>query len=284
MKYIYIETSILEALIKEDIPYIDLTSELLGIRKYNGELSFYAREDGIASCTEEVKRIFELLGLEVDIYLSSGTSFLKNDLIFSGHGNADKLHFAWKVCLNLLEYCCAIATKAAELDKAVKAINKDIEVVVTRKSIPGTKELVIKSAMAGGIYPHRLGLSETILVFDNHIAFLGGYDNLIKEIPNIRKKSREKKIIIEVDNYEQAVKLASLDIDGLQFDKVAPEDLKTYVTDIRKINPSLTLLAAGGITIKNASEYAEAGIDVIVTSSIFHSKPLDIKAKMKPWL
>lgn len=284
MKYIYIENSTLEAFIKEDIPYIDLTSELLDMNIYKGELSFYAREDGVAACTEEAKRIFGFLGLEVDSFLSSGTSFKKNDLILSGHGDAHKLHFAWKVCLNLLEYSCGIATRAFELNHIVKSINKDIEVVVTRKSVPGTKELVIKSAMAGGIYPHRLGLSETILVFDNHITFLGGYNNLIKQIPEIRKKAHEKKIIIEVDTFEQSEKLAHQDIDGLQFDKVLPSDLKTFVDKIRKINPTLTLLAAGGITIKNASDYAETGVDVLVTSSIFHSKPLDIKAKMKSYL
>lgn len=282
MKYMYIDNHTLESFIKEDIPYIDLTSELLDMKAYEGVITFVAREDGIAGCTEEVKRIFSLLDLETVTYLSSGSSFKKNDTIFHGKGHADKLHFAWKICLNLLEYSCGIATRASKLNSLAKSVNNNIEVVVTRKSMPGTKELVIKSAIAGGIYPHRLGLSETILIFDNHITFLGGVDNLISELPNIRKKSKEKKIIVEVKSYEEAMKLSLMKIDGIQFDKIPPQELTQYVKKVKEINPNIILLAAGGINLNNITDFASTGVDVIVTSSIFHGKPLDIKAHIQP--
>jgi molybdenum transport protein len=35
---------------------------------------------------------------------------------------------------------------------------------------------------------------------------------------------------------------------------------------------------AGGINIENIEEYAKTGVDVIVTSSLYFTKPADIKA------
>lgn len=43
----------------------------------------------------------------------------------------------------------------------------------TRKQNPGTKQLSIKAVKAGGGSIHRLGLSESILVFAEHRQFFG---------------------------------------------------------------------------------------------------------------
>jgi molybdenum transport protein len=45
---------------------------------------------------------------------------------------------------------------------------------------------------------------------------------------------------------------------------------------MRNINPSVTLLAAGGINESNATKYAMTGVDALVTTSLFNAKPIDI--------
>ena len=57
---------------------------------------------------------------------------------------------------------------------AAKQAKPDIVVACTRKSLPGTRSLSIKAILCGGAVPHRLGLSETILVFAQHRVFSGG--------------------------------------------------------------------------------------------------------------
>ncbi|MEM5767861.1 MAG: ModD protein, partial [Bacillota bacterium] len=145
---------------------------------------------------------------------------------------------------------------------------------------PGTKELIIKAALAGGVLPHRLGLSETVLVFKQHLCFLDEAKSFASMIPVLKQKCHEKKIIVEVESIEEARELAILGVDGIQFDKVSCEALTEYVKMMRKINAHITLIAAGGININNIAQYAETGVDVIATSSLFHGKPLDIGAKM----
>lgn len=277
---IYFTDEQIDRYIKEDLPSIDLTTTLMGIGKVKGMLEFRVREAGVAACTEEAARVMKKLGITVLECLPSGTAVGTGDMILAGTGDAQKLHMAWKVCLNILEYCCGIATNAKNLVDKATQVNPDLGIVVTRKFFPGTKELVIKSAMAGGALPHRLGLSETVLIFKQHKIFLGNTEALVKKIPKMKKKASEKKVIVEVESLEEALKLASAGADGIQFDKVPPEELKEWVKTIRNLGLPITLIAAGGINVKNIEHYAGTGVDAIATSALFHGKPMDISAKM----
>lgn len=277
---IYFTDALLDSLIKEDVPYIDLTSTVLEIGDKKGIIEFRVRENGVVACTEEASKILQKLDVSVRQCVASGTFVSESTVILSGEGKAQALHMAWKVCLNILEYCCGIATHAKKLVDKVNRIDSNIAVVATRKSFPGTKELIMKAALAGGVLPHRLGLSETVLIFKQHLCFLDEVKSFAGMIPVLKRKCHEKKIIVEVESIEEARELAILGVDGIQFDKVSCEDLTEYVKMMRKINAHITLIAAGGININNIEQYAGTGVDVIATSSLFHGKPLDIGAKM----
>ena len=49
-----------------------------------------------------------------------------------------------------------------------------IGVATTRKHFPGTKAMSLKAVLAGGGSVHRLGLSDSILIFAEHRRFLAG--------------------------------------------------------------------------------------------------------------
>lgn len=270
----------LDYFIEEDVPYIDLTSEVLEIGEECGEIEYYTREDCILCCTEEVVRIMEKLNLEVTYFEKSGVRLAAGDSFLRAYGQAANLHMAWKACLNMFDHFSAVATKTAKMVSEAKRGNSNCEVLTTRKSAPGSKDLLTKAVMVGGAFPHRLGLSETVLVFDNHVEFMGGFDAFLEKLPQIKRRCVEKKIFVEA-NAEQALLLAKADVDGIQFDKVEPEKLKGLVRELRKINPRTTLIAAGGINPQNAKEYAETGVDGLVTTALFTAKPLDMSVRMK---
>lgn len=274
---IYITDETIDKLIKEDTPYIDLTSMVLGVGDELGEIRFMSREDGVMACSEEVVRILEKLDIEVTKTLRSGEAIKAGESLIVGKGKASNLHIAWKVCQNILEYCCGMATRTKRLvDKAT-----DVSVVTTRKIFPGTKELSIKAILSGGAYPHRLGLSESVLIFEQHLNFYGGIDKVAKNMSDIKKKACEKKVVVEVENLEDALRLCEAGVDGLQFDKLEADELKNCVKELRKINKDILLIGAGGINEKNISEYAKTGIDAIATTAAYFGKPLDMTAKIE---
>lgn len=276
----YISNPLLDSLILEDVPYMDLTTHALGITNQEGEMEYYTRQECVLCCIEEGVAIMKKLGIQIVGFKKSGYRAAAGESFLSVRGSAEQLHTAWKVCLNLFDFYSAVATKTRELVNIVETANDNVSVLTTRKSIPGTKALTIKAILTGGAFPHRLGLSDTVLIFDHHLEFFGGIERLIDTIPDIKSKCCEKKIIVEA-NARDAGALARADVDGIQFDKISVNELLEIVPFLREINPRITLLAAGGINESNAAEYAKTGVDGLVTTCLFHVKPMDMSVRMR---
>lgn len=278
---IFFSSEDISRLIKEDVPYLDLTGLTLGIGAQPGAIAYFTREDAVACGTEEVRQIFEQLRIEPGQYVPSGQAVKDGDILISGKGRADSLHMAWKVCQNILDHCSGIATKTRRVVDQVKSINPDITIFTTRKGFPGTKALAMKSIIAGGAMPHRLGLSETILIFKQHTNFIGGFEGLLKKLPGIRSGCCEKRIIVEAESAGQALSLCEAGVDGIQFDKIPLKDLEQACNTIRAKYPGITLLAAGGINETNISDYARIHLDGIVTTSLYHARPIDVGVRIE---
>jgi molybdenum transport protein len=277
-----IPDSEIERFIEEDLPYGDLTSHLLGIGESSGRITFSTREDTTLCCTEEAARVLQKCGATVSLCLPSGTRLAPGSEFLAAQGSARSLHAGWKVALNLLEYASGIASRTRRIVEKTRAVNPALSVVTTRKAFPGTKKISIKAIVAGGALPHRLGLSETILVFKQHTAFLGGLETFLGTVSELRSKARETKIIVEADNSAEALLVALSAADIVQLDKLAPAELADTVGAIRKANPNILISAAGGINETNAAEYAATGIDIIVLSSVYFGKPADIGVIIQP--
>jgi len=274
--------SYIESFIEEDIPYGDLTTHLLGLGEKNGRITFVTREETTLCCTEEAVRVLQKCGASVVSYMASGTKLSAGIEFLAVEGPASSLHAGWKVALNLLEYASGIASRTKRIVEKCKAVNSTLSVVTTRKSFPGTKKIAIKAITAGGALPHRLGLSESVLVFKQHTVFLGGLAAFLGSVSELKQRARETKIIVEADTVEEALLIARSGADIVQLDKIGSNELSGAVMAIRTANPNILISAAGGINEANAVEYAAAGIDIIVLSSVYFGKPSDIGVSIQP--
>jgi len=272
---IFFQTHEIEAWINEDAPLVDLTSHLLAIDHQPAMLTVRTRHDTRLTLMEEAARIFEILGAQVIHQSPSGEQAQTQQIILQVTGRADALHRGWKVAMNLLEYFCGIATHTAAMVTSVKAVS-EIPLLVTRKHLPGMKKPMIKAILSGGAHPHRLGLSETILIFENHLNLIGGRTALADKLPKLKTAACEKKVAVECDTLEQALQAAQAGVELIQFDKVAVESLTEWVKRLKQAFPILTVVIAGGITPKNIQSYAQTGVDGIVLSSVYHAKPADL--------
>ena len=270
----------IDGFIAEDVPYVDLTCAVLGIGDEPGEMDYFTREDCVLAGTEVVRRIMGKLGCEVVSAEPSGTCVAAGGTFMTVRGVSADLHAAWKVCLNVFDHCSAVATKTRAMVDAAHGANPHCEVLTTRKSQPGAKDLLTSAVMAGGAFPHRLGLSETVLVFDHHLTFFGGFDAFVEQLPDIKGRCVEKKLFVEADA-ERARVLARAGVDGIQVDKVPVDELEPLVRELRAIDPHVTLVAAGGINPGNAAAYAATGVDGLATTAPFAANPLDMSVRMR---
>lgn len=51
---------------------------------------------------------------------------------------------------------------------------------------------MVKAILTGGALPHRLGLSETFLLFDEHLRFMSGLDAALPQLRAIKTRLGEK--------------------------------------------------------------------------------------------
>jgi molybdenum transport protein len=271
----------IERFLTEDCPYGDLTSALLDIGPQPGRISFTTRHETVACCTEEAARLFESLGCAAGVSTSTGAVVPAGTVLVEAWGQAGMLHVGWKAALNILEAACGIATRTHALVTAARSVNPDVEVVATRKIFPGTKPGATKAVYAGGGLPHRLGLSESVLVFAQHTAFLGGEDALWERLSDVKARAKEKKIGVEVTDEAAALRAVRAGADIVQVDKLPPDEIAALVKAVKAAAPRAIVAAAGGINLDNARAYAATGVDVLVTSAMYWGKPADIKASME---
>ena len=128
----------------------------------------------------------------------------------------------------------------------------------TRKTVPGAKALSIKALVAGGAVPHRLSLSETILIFAEHRAFLGALTPA-ETVARVRQGTYEKKIVVEVSSIEEGVIWAEAGADVIQTEKFTPAMVSELAARLRVAEAATIIAAAGGIGADSAGCYVEAG-------------------------
>ena len=272
----------LDEFLLEDAPYGDLTTELLGIADKPGVITFTTRHETVAACTEEAARLLEKAGCSTTLCVPSGTTVEAKQKILEATGSAGAMHLGWKVAVNLLESACGIAGRTRRIVHEAQRANPNISVVATRKVFPGTKRIATKAVYSGGAYPHRLGLSETILVFDHHRVFLGGLEGFLAHLSDYKRDASEKTIAVEVTDLDEALLVAAAGADIIQVDKLSPDQLVELVTAVRATGSTIRIGAAGGINEANAYQYASTGVDILVTSSMYFGKPADIAVSIQP--
>lgn len=266
----------LNRLLADDAPCGDLTTESLRIGARAGRLVFHARGAMVACATEEAVRLFELAGAQARCLAPSGMPLGPNEPLLSAEGSAAQLHHAWKTAQTLVEWASGVASSAAAIVSAAGGV----AVACTRKNVPATKAMSIKAVKAGGAVMHRMGLSETLLVFAEHRLFLDG-ELPAQTMARLRRAQPEKKVVVEVADVAEARLWAEAGADVLQLEKFSTDQVARCRAELDAIGGSARplLAAAGGVRADNAAAYVAAGADLLVSSAPFAAPPRDVQVR-----
>jgi molybdenum transport protein len=271
----------LESLLYDDVPNGDLTTEGLGFAHVAGEMTFKARDAMVLAEAESAASLIEMTGCRVSLDVQSGSRLVAGQTILTAQGKAGSLYASWKVAQTLIETWSGVATVARAIVDAAQEVSPRIVVGCTRKHVPGTKSFAVRAIRAGGATVHRLGLSETVLVFSHHRDFLRN-EPLPELVRRLRGKAPEQKLIIEVTSLDDARAAAEAGFDVIQIDKLKPAEVAEIVQAISGTGRRPTISAAGGINAGNAAVYAKTGVDLLVTSAPYFGRPCDVKVDIRP--
>lgn len=200
------------------------------------------------------------------------------------HGPCADLLAIERTLLNFVGRLCGVATLTAAYVDAARRGAPDVQVLDTRKTLPGWRELDKYAVRCGGGTNHRFGLWDAVLLKDNHLSGLG-----VQELPATvsawlarlgARRAELKFVEVEVDSLAQfAALIAVAGIDVILLDNFSIEDLRAAVRlrDERRLRSRLLLEASGGVSLATIAQIAQTGVDRISVGAITHSAPaLDV--------
>lgn len=276
----------LDRLLDEDAAHGDLTTAGLGIGDVAARMHFHARAAACLAGIEDAAALLQRVGAEVQLQAVSGAAVLPGTPLLQARGRAEILFAVWKVAQTLVEWASGVATATAGIVAAARAERAQIAVACTRKNVPGTRRLAARAVRAGGGSLHRLGLSETVLLFPEHQGFLpqagGASAALAAAIAGLRVAAPERSIVVEVATPAQAWAAARAGADVVQLEKFTPELVAQVAAQWDPAQPRALLAAAGGINAANAAAYARAGAALLVTSAPYYAPPCDVQVVLVP--
>jgi nicotinate-nucleotide pyrophosphorylase (carboxylating) len=263
---------IIKTALKEDIGKGDITSKAIVPPNLGYTARLVAKENGIIAGLRVASLCFELLDSKISLELSylDGDRIDKNTVIGTIKGPARTILAAERTALNFLQRMSGIATYTRQFVERVKEFGTII--LDTRKTAPGLRLLDKWAVELGGGQNHRHGLYDMVMVKENHIAVAGG---ITPAVEKVRRKYRDKfRIVVEVKNLIELEEAILLKVDRILLDNMKPPDLQKAVEFTANRIP---LEASGNVTLDNASDIAQTGVDYISIGAITHSiKALDI--------
>ena len=250
--------------IDEDLKHGDPSSEII----YSNPRSNYClllKENAVISGIEVFKYIFKKIDNDIEFVNFKEDSFYGKGIIGNVIGNESSILSAERTALNFLQRMSSVASSTNKLKKLIN--NEKVELIDTRKTIPGWRILDKYSVLVGGGKNHRMNLGELIMIKDNH------YDekNLSKIIENGKSKFPELKIEIEVENTTQLNKVMDEDVDIIMLDNWSLDTVGEAIKTIRNKNKDILIELSGGINKENIADYAKYSPDFISSGSITHS-------------
>ncbi|MGD9596458.1 ModD protein [Wolinella succinogenes] len=273
----YILDSQLEKILEENAPFGDLTTQVLGVKNRHTEIVIIAKNDIISSCTEEAVRIFELTGSKASLISRSGDRLGKGEVLLVAEGECENIMLGWRAAQGLLEYCCGVSTLADRFTQKLKESALPIALLFNTQSIPSTRKFASKAALSGGAMPHRLGLSDSILIYPEHLKLFKNKEEARNQISQIKAALPGKKIILEARSEKEALEAMQFEVDALQLDRFSPSSLKKICSKIQGLKPEIALLAVTNTEARFFEEYIMEGISGIVSGAIFYAPPAELK-------
>ena len=254
----------IEHFLAEDIGYEDYE---LFVPPKECTAEIIAKEAGILAGLEEASQIFAYLGVQTATKFKDGDAFAAEEVVMRVQGKAHKILKGERLVLNFLSRMSGIATLTRTFLNEARKGNPSVRIAGTRKTTPGFRKYEKKAIIIGGGDPHRFGLFEAVIIKDNHIKIMG-LENAIKEVKE--RASFSKKIEVEVESVEDAIKAAEIGVDIIMLDNMSVEDVRRCVQTLeeRGLRDKVILEASGGIDLSNVSDYAATGVDVISSSTL----------------
>jgi nicotinate-nucleotide pyrophosphorylase (carboxylating) len=264
---------LVRAALGEDGALRDATSPIVGRARAKGR--FLAKQDLVLSGIDFAREAFALCGARFRSTSKDGDRIAKGRTFATVEGSARAVLAAERTALNFVQQLSGVAT----LTRRFVVLARPARVYDTRKTTPGLRLAEKHAVRCGGGRNHRIGLSDGVMIKDNHIAAIGDLELLREKVFELAEGPLP--IVIEAATREQAILFATFPVDVIMLDNFGVPGLKRAVRAVRAVNPRVEIEASGGITLQTVRDVARTGVDRVSVGAITHSAPaVDISLEL----
>ena len=269
--------------LREDRAADDVTTAALVPPEQRGSGVIIAKASGVLAGLPIAREVFAAVDatLEWREERRDGDRLAPGDHVAAIAGSLSSILRGERVALNYLCHLSGVATAAAAVVISLEGTGCRLR--DTRKTTPGLRLLEKYAVRCGGGTNHRLDLADGVLIKDNHLAALRQRGLGIADAARLARQANPGlKIEIEVTSVDEARQAIAAGADELLLDNMPLPAMREVVRLLAGREPRPRLEASGGITIENARQVAETGVDFLSMGAVTHSaKALDLSLEVE---
>ncbi|MGQ0586825.1 MAG: carboxylating nicotinate-nucleotide diphosphorylase [Gammaproteobacteria bacterium] len=270
-----------ERALAEDVGSGDVTARLVDAHAH-ARAEVFAREAAVICGQPWFQRTCERVDPRVqvnwEVKETSTTRVDQRVAVVSGPARA--LLTGERTALNFLQMLSGTATATRRFVERVRGT--PVQIVDTRKTLPGLRTAQKYAVACGGGANHRFGLYDAILIKENHIAAAGGARAAIERA---RALNAGVPLMMEAEELNEVQAGLEANVDLLLLDDFPTHLLSKAVSmarEYRRLNKVRTVLeASGGVTLNNVRDIADTGVDRISIGGITkHVQAVDYSMRL----
>jgi nicotinate-nucleotide pyrophosphorylase (carboxylating) len=257
---------IIDHAFREDIGNGDITTNNLVPESKTACASMTAKADGVIAGLPIAEKVFRKLdeNLQWTPKVQDGDFVKKGDVIVEIAGTFRALLTGERLALNLLQRMSGIASETAKY--VAEVAGTKVQILDTRKTVPGLRTLDKYAVKMGGGTNHRIGLYDLVMIKDNHIKIAG---NITTAVQQIRKEiPADMKVEVETTNLEEVREAVQAGADIIMLDNMSNEIMSQAVGIIAG---KAKIEASGNMNICRLKGVAATGVDFISIGALTHS-------------
>jgi nicotinate-nucleotide pyrophosphorylase (carboxylating) len=242
--------------LREDIGDGDITAMLIPqARISRGHV--ITRDAATIAGRAWVEEVFRQVdpGVTLSWQVQDGDEASPGQSLFSMEGPARSLLTAERSALNWLQLLSGVATTCA--GHARRVAHTGVQLLDTRKTLPGLRLAQKYAVTCGGCHNHRIGLWDAFLIKENHIAACGSIADAVREA---RRLAPGRPVEVETENLEELDQALAAGTDIIMLDEFSLEDMRQAVIHTAD---AAKLEASGGVNSETLVPIAETGVDYI---------------------
>ncbi|NJE80681.1 carboxylating nicotinate-nucleotide diphosphorylase [Olsenella sp. SW781] len=265
----------IRAALREDMPFGDVSTAAVMPEPRPGRVQLIAKADGVIAGLAVFSRVFALLdpATRVTADVADGERVSAGQHVATVEGDVRVLLEGERTALNYLQRMSGIATYTSAIAAALEGTATTL--VCTRKTTPGMRLFEREAVRLGGGSLHRYGLSDGVLLKDNHIDAAGG----VAEAVAMARATAPfvDKVEVECESLEMVREAVEAGADIIMLDNMSHDDMAAAVT---LIDGRAQTEASGNVDAANVGRYVDLGVDFVSCGALTHSAPiLDLSLK-----